>query len=751
MSNSFYGGRDGRPFIIKKTYATVVDMINDFAGVGPNEESIQPLASYEKGEIPAGKSPGITSGQVEFGDYVIIESENKNNPENGRIYRRSRDFNNVNKSPIKAWAKNKITNVFEETDYPHYGAVYTGQIRGASGNAPHLELLSTIKNVEDKYGEFKNSIEESIRSDETLIEQLKIEIQNELRKSGEITDAMTEEEIAEKVNANLDAKIEEILPNFIHDYSAHGPGYDIKIATEEGHANLTNKNLVPGKYTDSEGINKFNDEIKWKSCSVRDENEQETDAYIGFEIPYNVIEFDADTVSPYFRRNDEEKPRVNFQNLDLVDRHEDDMYEDEDGNSIEPHPFYRKWRINIPKGIHGMSIENIQVGVAKEDIYAFDFTDIAAEDSRDADTGLLKVKAYDGRQDDINNRREIIYCTFVDYDRIPAGDEYKIYLGDYNMIDEISINTEIGENGEDKSKSGTITIDYSHDDTVTYESLLTWITGVQLDKGYLDIDTNNGNAGTEIHKQLHWIENITIDDNGTVNFIDVAKTEPQSYSRDQLLTWIEGITLDTDSGKIDIETNNGKHEIHKDLTWVKSVKISDTGFLDIETTTNKKEDETHEQLQWVKEIKIANDGTVTFVDINGTERMGPLGDSGSEAYKNLIQWITNVSLDAETGAFKLNFNNGAESLERTLQWVKDISISDNGTVTTEYTTKTETEELKLNWIKSATVDDNKNLNIQFNNDNISEINVSLLTMGAGETPADNLAVGGLWFETKEME
>ena len=30
MSNSFYGGRDGQPFVIKKRYKTIQEMLNDF-------------------------------------------------------------------------------------------------------------------------------------------------------------------------------------------------------------------------------------------------------------------------------------------------------------------------------------------------------------------------------------------------------------------------------------------------------------------------------------------------------------------------------------------------------------------------------------------------------------------------------------------------------------------------------------------------------------------------------------------------
>ena len=50
MSNSFYGGRDGQPFVIKETFKTVKAMIDEFK-----------------------KGPGYT--KVNFGEYALIETE----------------------------------------------------------------------------------------------------------------------------------------------------------------------------------------------------------------------------------------------------------------------------------------------------------------------------------------------------------------------------------------------------------------------------------------------------------------------------------------------------------------------------------------------------------------------------------------------------------------------------------------------------------------------------------------------------
>ena len=273
-NNSFYGGRDGRPMVIAKNYRTVEEMLKDFSGL----ESIDPA------EPANGNVPGKTGSGVNFGDYVIIETENRNNPENGRIFRRGFNFNNKT-DKVASWHLNNA-NLYEQKMYPCYGAEYISQIVGPSGNAPHLHLLSTKNDVTEQYQDYSNK-----------------------------------------------------------------PGYDVKTGEQDSEASILLQNLIPGK----EENGNFNDNISWRYCSIRDENQQETDAYIGFEIPYMVIEWDAHSENPYYNRSNNTN---DFINTDLITRHD----EDKDAE----HPFYQKWQIHIPKGIHGQSIENLRVDTDAE-------------------------------------------------------------------------------------------------------------------------------------------------------------------------------------------------------------------------------------------------------------------------------------------------------------------------------------------------------------------------------------------------
>lgn len=255
--NSFYGGRPGNPFVIIATFNSKQQMIENF-------------------------KLGAAYTAVHYDEHVLINTINKNDPDNGKIYRRGYDLNNG-----------------------LGGAEYIGTIVGPAGKAPHLEM-TTQSAVDDMY---------------------------------------------------------------------ESQGYDGRYSTGEY---VANTNLVPGK----DGAS-FNDTISWSCYSVRDQNGEDTTAYIGFTIPYPVIEFDANSVSSY--------------NAPYAVR--------TDGKN---HPFYEKWTLGIPKGIKGDSINRIWV-----------------------------------EKDDSDNHYKIYYTT-KDYSENSEGVESAAQeLGEYNVIEGVSLN----ENG----------------------------------------------------------------------------------------------------------------------------------------------------------------------------------------------------------------------------------------------------------------------------------------------------------------
>lgn len=119
--NSFYGGKEGRSYAIIKHFDSVIDMVNQFK-----------------------KGAGYT--EVSYGEYVIIDTiVNRNNPndvDNGKIYRRGLNF----------------------SDETTGGAIYVGQIQGTEGKIPHLDFvsMSELKSYDDIDGDGKVIVDGTI-------------------------------------------------------------------------------------------------------------------------------------------------------------------------------------------------------------------------------------------------------------------------------------------------------------------------------------------------------------------------------------------------------------------------------------------------------------------------------------------------------------------------------------------------------------------------------------------------------------
>ena len=327
---SFYGGQPGSPFVIITTYRSIADMIAKF-------------------------KLGSDYTAVHFDQHVMINTVNKNDPDNGKIYRRGYDFNN-----------------------DMGGAEFVGTIVGPSGNAP-LVQMATVSEIRRKATQQGDSARYS---------------------SG---------------------------------------GYSV-----------SGQNLVPGKTVNGT----FNDSITWACCSVRNENNEDSTAYIGFTFPYPVIDVEASTIQPY----------IGGRYADVGGAYRNDDYR---------HPFYERWHLDIPKGVKGDSFKNLKVQVAD-----------------------MTIEPYSGQADDINNQNEVIVYEYYNYEDYKNGSPKKYYLGDYNLIEDITI-----------AQNGTVTIRYNHTDKVI-NKLIKWINSVSADAtGHLTIVYNTGETQSI---NLNLPNNITI-------------------------------------------------------------------------------------------------------------------------------------------------------------------------------------------------------------------------------------------------
>lgn len=292
----------------------------------------------------------------------------------------------------------------------------------------------------------------------------------------------------------------------------------------EGTWNISNKSLVPGKIN-----SEFNDDIAWSYITIRDQQGIDTTAWVGISIPYHVIEMDAQSVSAYYNRD---KETADFKNVNLVERDDD-----------QAHPFYSHWSVRIPKGIKGDALKNFRV--------------VEASDA---------IQDYEGKTDDINNHRKVLVYDYYCYDAKENGEPKTLYLGDFNMIDTI-----------DLADDGTFTINYTHDNTVTYTKKIKWITSTTLNNttGVFHI---NYNDGSNYETTLKWINGISLANNGTITF---TYTTGDSETLENKIKWITTTELAA-NGTLTINYNDGTKEVFdKKIQWITDITLTDEGILTI--------------------------------------------------------------------------------------------------------------------------------------------------------------------------
>jgi hypothetical protein len=137
--NSFYGGEKGTSFVIVKNYPDVPTMCEDF----------------RKGE---------SFTEVNYDEYVIINTANKNHADNGKVFRRGYDYNSgrtisyykimdsntgaeiingysrLDPNDESTWTEHSYLSgvTTDRDDIDAGGAVYVGTIVGPAGRAPML-------------------------------------------------------------------------------------------------------------------------------------------------------------------------------------------------------------------------------------------------------------------------------------------------------------------------------------------------------------------------------------------------------------------------------------------------------------------------------------------------------------------------------------------------------------------------------------------------------------------------------------
>lgn len=452
---------------------------------------------------------------VWYGEYCLIDTPNKNDADNGKIYQR--DVATSNNAS---------------------GKKYIGQIVGPSSGTPYFQM---------------NTIEEVTKvSKEKLGE-------NEYRRF-----PIGKDEKGKYITASEGTIITD-------DYSTSKVG------------------LVPGKKSDGT----FNDTIRWTWCNIRKDNaDADSWFYVGFEIPYLVQEMSSVTVSQY------DNSGAKISNPSYIKRVDS-----------KEHPYYNEWSLGIPKGIKGDTLRNLKVVTLTTGNYntIYDMSAISVQaDGTIAFDGTKKAPI---TENDAKVGRQVLTFDFYYYDKQLNPTPISIYVGDYNMIENVAL-----------ASNGTLTISYTHDDDKVFTNAIRWVNSVALTENGQYTETFN--YGSPYTTRLSWIKSMSIAADGTVTYTKTGgvNNTTTTTTQENLFTWVTDVTFNDADGMFTITYNN--HNISNGkASW---------------------------QLKYIKSVDIAADGTLTFTNTAGEKT----------TFDKVVANITTASASAD-GVVTFGYNTGA--------------------------------------------------------------------------------------------
>ena len=272
--------------------------------------------------------------------------------------------------------------------------------------------------------------------------------------------------------------------------------------------------IVPGKDGST-----YNDDIKYYAATMRSEDNEESVVYIGFQVPYLVTEFEGELKEPGYNG-----PAVSSVNV---------------GN----HPFYKKWKINVPRGVQGDQIDQLLVttwatrpGQNDSNIKYYYYDENYNKQEITGSTNLFK------------SDESIIIYKKVNYDEVYATSKIEYYyLSKCREIKSITVNQGAG------SDSGAITFNFTAGESITLTRKLTWITGVGIDQdnGKLNLYLNTGESVATSNGSFPFVKDMRYQ-NGNIDYQRAGHTTWENLTH---LTYVNDINQGS-NGNLTLKYND---------------------------------------------------------------------------------------------------------------------------------------------------------------------------------------------------
>lgn len=415
-------------------------------------------------------SRGNEFTEVKFDEYVIINNPNKNHPDNGKIFRRGYDYNSDR-------TLSAITLLVDDENGNYYQEVTQEKYKNLKATDKFVTVEKYISDYDTSFTGIQAHGAEYIGC--IVGPAGKAPLLN--MESYEATDARS---------AN---------------------GFEYRKTSGTYSPDSTNPGIIPGK--DEEG--NFHDNIEWVCFSIRnDQYGDDTQAYIGFKFPYLVTQMQTSQVEPYDTNGD----IADMSNISRV------LGVNE---TINTHPYYNKWHLNIPKGVKGDTFKNLKVTT-----YSAWLSSLSSSADRVMyDTTQGQSAVYQPPQDEIN--KAIIIYEDWNYDNKQAGEVKYYYLGDYNQIQDVAF------------ENGVLTFSFTHEDDESFE--LDYIKQIELSENgtltltHSTLDPETGFAKKDVYtNKIKWVTNVQFD---TGEFPTVPRYEQEVDSQGNPVYDINGMPV----------------------------------------------------------------------------------------------------------------------------------------------------------------------------------------------------------------
>lgn len=611
--NSFFGGRRGTPFIIKRSFESIKQMVEQF-------------------------KKGYDYQEVNFEEYVIINTNNKDNPDNGKVYRRDTDYSNDKSYTYYPEEKYKI---------------------GTNGQIIIIEDQPEI-NEQEEIEEEENTEEET--EEENIEEE---------------TEEEEEQNVEEDVILYRVKAMEEVFNGdggAVYIGTIVGPSGSapyLRIASYEEIDNTdasyvegslsTLMGMVPGKVetedilNPGEFITSYNDSINWRSVCFRNPDGRTSTTKIGFQIPYPIIEFTTESINPYENESS------------TIERVDDTI-----------HPFYEKWNIGIPKALKPNLITNLKVTTPTVNDFIYEVGDSELE------------YEYSGKSNDVEGEKQIITYDQIDYSNLEQGTLVTRFLGNYNVIKNVEL-----------SNQGQLTFSFTHDDDAILPTTLKWIKQLDFneeDGNFIvtyNTKTDDENDTQILNKNtvVSWIKDLTLNDDGYITATWNSGSNKTGVINNNPIEWITDLELlDTGILKATYNTYETIQEdeeeqriytteylnIENPIKVLKNIALSETGeltatyngFSGDEIETEVEQEEFLGTIKWVNSLNLSEDGILTTIYNDSTEQSINITP---------IKWATSYSL--ENGHMLIDSNIENDPIfEADIRWSESLIMQESGLI-----------------------------------------------------------------------